>query len=263
MPFAPHTLIVIPTYNERTNLPVLVQQVIKTTSYSMLIVDDRSPDGTGAVADQLAAAHPDRISVLHRTPPRGLGRSYLDGFSRALELGAELICQMDADLSHGPQYLPALIDATQHADVAVGSRYVTGVSVANWPLRRLLLSVAANRYVRLITGLGVYDATSGFKCWRRTALAAVLDKRLRSRGYALQVEMLFHAARNGSRITEVPIVFYERIGGVSKMSARVIVESFLRPIHLVLTDPFSRRRVRPERPLRPLPDASGSPPDTA
>lgn len=234
---SPHTLVVIPTYNERVNLPLITQRIMRETPLSVLVVDDNSPDGTGEIADQLASQHADRMTVLHRTGPRGLGRSYLDGMRHALALGAERVCQMDADLSHGPEYLEALVNATSHADVAVGSRYLTGVSVANWPLRRLLLSVGANAYVRLITGLPVRDTTSGFKCWRREALIEVLAQPIRSEGYALQFEMLFHAHRFGRRIVEVPIVFVERREGASKMSGRVILESMLRPLALVLSRP--------------------------
>jgi dolichol-phosphate mannosyltransferase len=230
-----HTLIIIPTYNERANLPVLVRRILSETPFSVLVVDDASPDGTGRVADELAAEHAARLSVLHRTPPRGLGRSYLDGMRRALALGAQRICQMDADLSHGPEYLPALVEAAADADVVVGSRYVKGVSVANWPLRRLLLSLVANKYVQVVTGLPVCDATSGFKCWRRDALARVLEQPIKSDGYALQFEMLFHACRQGSRIAEVPIVFVERREGASKMSKRVIFEAMLRPITLAVS----------------------------
>jgi dolichol-phosphate mannosyltransferase len=237
-------LIVIPTYNERANLPVVVQRILNETPFSVLVVDDASPDGTGRIADELAAANAARVAVLHRTPPRGLGRSYLDGMRRAIALGAERICQMDADLSHGPEYLHALVDAASDADVAVGSRYLTGISVANWPLRRLLLSLAANRYVRTITGLPVHDATSGFKCWRRDALTRVLEQPINSDGYALQFEMLFHACRQRYRIVEVPIVFVERREGASKMSTRVILESVLRPITLVCT-----RRSTPVEPV--------------
>jgi dolichol-phosphate mannosyltransferase len=233
----PPTFIVIPTYNERSNLPVLVQRILRETMFSVLVVDDQSPDGTGDIADGLAASAADRVFVLHRTPPRGLGRSYIDGLRHAVALGAQRVCQMDADLSHGPEYLHALVDATTEADVAVGSRYATGVSVANWPLRRLLLSITANKYVQLVTGLPVRDATSGFKCWRREALMQVLGQPLRSEGYALQFEMLFHAYRFRRRIVEVPIIFIERREGASKMSARVILESVLRPVRLVLSRP--------------------------
>jgi dolichol-phosphate mannosyltransferase len=227
------TIIVIPTYNERFNLPTIVDRVLRETSFSVLIVDDASPDGTGVVADELAAAHGDRVSVLHRVAPRGLGRSYIDGMRRALALGAERICQMDADLSHGPEYLDDLVAATARADVAVGSRYIRGISVAYWPLRRLLLSLVANAYVRLVTGVRVRDATSGFKCWRRDALATVLKENLRSEGYALQFEMLFFARRHGYEIVEVPFIFVERRDGASKMSPRVMFEAFVRPLQLV------------------------------
>ena len=232
----PHkqTRVVIPTYNERQNLPVIAERIMRETGFSVLVVDDNSPDGTGRIADELAQQYRDRIAVLHRTGARGLGRSYIDGMRRALALGAERICQMDADLSHGPEYLQALVAATDHADVAVGSRYSTGVSVANWPLRRLLLSLVANHYVRIVTGLPVRDTTSGFKCWRRDALEQVLQQPIRSEGYALQFEMLFHAHRFRRSIVEVPIVFVERREGASKMSGRVIWESVLRPIGLVL-----------------------------
>lgn len=231
----PHVVVVTPTFNERANVQVVVERVLASTAYSILIVDDESPDGTGEIADALAAQHPERVFVLHRRPPRGLGRSYIDGMAYALELGAEFVCQMDADLSHPPEYLQELVEAAAGADVAVGSRYLTGVSVANWPLRRLLLSIAANQYVRFVTGLGVRDATSGFKCWKRAALADVLRGRLRSEGYALQFEMLFRAARRRLRIVEVPIIFVERLEGRSKMSGRVIRESILRPLQLVLS----------------------------
>jgi dolichol-phosphate mannosyltransferase len=242
----PHTLVVIPTYNECVNLPLITHRIMRETPYSLLIVDDNSPDGTGRIADELATHYADRMAVLHRTGARGLGRSYLDGMRHALALGADRVCQMDADLSHGPEYLTALVEATEDADVAVGSRYLTGVSVANWPLRRLLLSVGANAYVRLITGLPVRDTTSGFKCWRREALTQVLAQPIRSDGYALQFEMLVHAHRFNRRIVEVPIIFVERREGTSKMSGRVIFESMLRPLALL----FSRGVATPERARR-------------
>jgi dolichol-phosphate mannosyltransferase len=234
---SPRTLVVVPTYNERVNLPVITHRIMRETTLSVLVVDDQSPDGTGALADDLASQYASRMDVLHRKGPRGLGRSYIDGMRYALASGAERVCQMDADLSHGPEYLQALVDATNSADVAVGSRYATGVSVANWPLRRLLLSLIANGYVRTITGLPVRDTTSGFKCWRREALWRVLQQPLMSQGYSLQFEMLFHAFRARQRIVEVPIVFVERQVGASKMSGRVIWESVWRPLALVLSRP--------------------------
>ena len=238
MPLRPwHTLVVIPTYNERENLPTLVRKVIETTPFAVLVVDDASPDGTGRVADELVSAYPGRVAVLHRGGRRGLGRSYRDGFRHALHLGAEIICQMDADLSHDPGDLPRLVSASADADVVVGSRYIRGAAVANWPLHRLLLSRAGNAYVRIVTGLRLRDVTSGFKCWRRSALAAVMNQPLHSDGYAVQFEMLFHAARARMHLVEIPIIFVERREGVSKMSGRVIRESLMRPIQLLLSRP--------------------------
>ena len=219
---------------------------MEKTPYSVLVVDDASPDGTGQLAEDLARQYEPRISVLHRSPPRGLGRSYRDGFRRALEMGADFVCQMDADLSHDPAYLPQLVAAAADADIVVGSRYLTGVSVANWPLYRLLLSLGGNAYVRIVTGLRVWDATSGFKCWRRAALSSVLDIPLRSEGYALQFEMLFHAARAKLRIVELPIIFVERREGASKMSGRVMRESLIRPLQLIFSR-SSRNRVEQQQ----------------
>jgi dolichol-phosphate mannosyltransferase len=231
-------MVVVPTYNERANLTSLVTYVMNHTTFSVLIVDDDSPDGTGELADELAEVYTGRIGVIHRRPPRGLGLAYGDGMRRALELGAGLICQMDADLSHDASYLPALAAAAAHADVVVGSRYVRGARVKNWPVHRLLLSAVGNAYVRLVTRLPVRDVTSGFKCWRRQALAAVLDTPLRSEGYAVQFEMLFRAAQQQLRILEVPIVFVERREGASKMSMQVIRESIVRPLQLAFSRPL-------------------------
>jgi dolichol-phosphate mannosyltransferase len=233
-----NALVVVPTYNERDNLPVLSQGILAHEGFRLLVVDDDSPDGTGRIADALAAAHPDRVEVLHRQGQRGLGRSYVDGLQRALSTDAELILQMDADLSHNPEYLPALASAAQQFDVVIGSRYLHGVSVVNWPLHRLFLSAFANRYIRAVTRLSPRDCTSGFRCWRRDALAAVPLNRVFSDGYAFLVEMLFHAARNGSRIGEVPIIFVERRQGQSKISSAVLIESLITPWRLR----FSPRR---------------------
>ena len=228
------SLVVVPTYNERENLPLLVQGVLSHEAFRILVVDDGSPDGTGAVADSLAAAHPGRIEVMHRTGPRGLGRSYVDGLRHALRTDAELIFQMDADLSHNPEYLPALAAAAADYDVVIGSRYLTGVSVVNWPLRRIFLSTFANRYIRFVTQLTPTDCTSGFRCWRREALARIPLDRVASAGYAFLVEMLFRAAENGSRIGEVPIIFVERRQGQSKVSRAVLLESLATPWRLRL-----------------------------
>lgn len=228
-------LVIVPTYNERDNLPDLVPAVLRHDGYGLMIVDDDSPDGTGAVADDLARAWPGRIEVVHRTGARGLGRSYLDGMQRAIAAGRhELICQMDADLSHDPVYLPSLVAAAASHDVVIGSRYMHGISVVNWPLGRIVLSTMANRYVRVVTGLSVHDCTSGFRCWRRDALARIPLARVVSDGYAFLVETLFEASRRGCRIAEVPIIFVERREGQSKLSARVIVESAIAPWRLRL-----------------------------
>lgn len=227
-------LVVVPTYNERDNLPVLARGILAHPGYRLLVVDDGSPDGTGAVADALAADHPGNVEVIHRQGPRGLGRSYVDGLRHALASGARLIFQMDADLSHSPEYLPALADAAAHYDVVIGSRYLTGVSVVNWPLHRVVLSAFANRYVRAVTRVSATDCTSGFRCWRREALAGLPLDGMVSNGYAFIVEMLFEAARRGCRIGEVPIIFVERRQGQSKISARVLAESLIVPWRLLL-----------------------------
>ena len=227
-------LVVVPTYNECDNLPLLVRGVLAHDGFNLLIVDDASPDGTGALADSLAAAHPGRIEVMHRTGPRGLGRSYVDGLRHALRTDAELIFQMDADLSHNPEYLPALAAGAARHDVVIGSRYLNGVSVVNWPLRRIFLSTFANRYIRFVTGLTPTDCTSGFRCWRREALSRIPLDRVASAGYAFLVEMLYRAAENGSNIGEVPIIFVERRQGQSKVSSAVLLESLATPWRLRL-----------------------------
>lgn len=207
----------------------------------MLIVDDASPDGTGAVADALAAEHAGRIFVMHRTGPRGLGRSYIDGLQRAVAMpDVDVVCQMDADLSHNPEYLPALAAATRDFDMVIGSRYLHGISVVNWPLHRIFLSTFANRYIRAITRLAATDCTSGFRCWRRESLERIPIGRMVSDGYAFLVEMLFEAHRRGYRIGEVPIIFVERRQGQSKVSSTVLLESLVMPWRLVLRGPRGR-----------------------
>lgn len=233
-------LVIVPTYNERENLPDLVRAVLDQGA-SVLVVDDQSPDGTGAVADRLAAEHPGRVEVVHRTGRRGLGRSYVEGLQKALAGNADLICQMDADWSHDPKYLPAMIAAAAEYDVVIGSRYLNGVSVVNWPLRRLFLSAFANRYIRAITGLTTRDCTSGYRCWRREALAGLPLEGVVTDGYAFLVEMLFEAHARGARIGEVPIIFVERRVGQSKLSSPVLLESILTPWRLRLRQ-LGRRR---------------------
>ena len=224
-------IVIVPTYNERQNIQALVHVLLGFPGVHVLVVDDASPDGTGAEADRLAAADP-RVAVLHRTGPRGLGRSYIDGMRAALARGATHILQMDADFSHDPADVPRLLAASEAVDLAVGSRYVPGGALRNWPAHRRMLSAFANVYVRAITRMSVRDCTSGFRCWRRELLERLPLDRIVSDGYAFQVEMTWEALRAGGRIREIPIVFVERRQGVSKMSARVIAEAALLPWRL-------------------------------
>jgi dolichol-phosphate mannosyltransferase len=231
----PTALVVVPTYNERDNLPLLVDGLMRHANVRLLVVDDQSPDGTGQLAETLAREHQGRINVLHRTANRGLGRSYIDGIKIAIREPVDVICQMDADLSHDPAQLPRLIEATSRGDVVIGSRYIPGGAIVNWPRRRRLLSRFANTYIRMVTRLDAHDCTSGYRCWRRDALAALPLDRFISDGYSFLVEMLFVADRRGFRITEVPITFVERRLGESKLSRAVIVESAVTPWRLVGT----------------------------
>ena len=236
-------LIVTPTYNERANLEQMVTQTIAHEGCRVLVVDDASPDGTGDVADELARRFPGRVEVLHRTGRRGLGRAYVDGLRRALASGADAICQMDADLSHDPRYLPDLLKALDAHDLVLGSRYLYGVSVVNWPLHRIALSAFANFYIRTVTGLRIADCTAGFRAWRRDALARVPLDATEASGYAFLTEMLFEAVRGGSRVGEVPIVFVDRREGYSKVSSGVLAESLLTPWRLILKHGRLRPRV--------------------
>lgn len=228
-------LVIIPTYNERDNIAALVNALIQHDGVSVLVVDDQSPDGTGQVADTLAASNPSRVGVIHRTTARGFGRSYVDGIKHAIGQPLDLVCQMDADFSHDPAYLPTLIAAAARADVVIGSRYTAGGAILNWPTQRRMLSRFANAYVRALTGLPVRDCTSGYRCWRREALASLPLERFVSDGYSFLVEMLFVAARQGRRIVEVPITYTERREGQSKMSKSVILESAIMPWRLIVT----------------------------
>ena len=226
-----HVIVVIPTYNEAGNIEKITEEVLKQAAgVDMLIVDDNSPDGTGQLADALAASPQSkgRIHVLHRPGKEGLGRAYLAGFAWALAAGYDAAVEMDADLSHDPLYLNSMIEA----DVVIGSRYLNGISVINWPLRRILLSWGANKYVRTVTGLAVNDCTSGYRLYHRRVLEALDLSSVRSNGYSFQVEMTFRAQLCGFQITEVPIIFMERRDGQSKMSKSVIWESLLMPLKL-------------------------------
>jgi dolichol-phosphate mannosyltransferase len=227
-------IVIVPTFNEHNNLPVVAAALLRLHDLRLLIVDDASPDGTGAVADTLAAANPGRVAVVHRTGTRDLGLSYIDGMQYALRTDATHICQMDADLSHNPGDVPRLLEASANADLVIGSRYVPGGRVENWPRRRVLLSGFANRYVRAITGLQVHDCTSGFRCWRREAVEQLPLDRILSNGYAFQVELTWEAAANGCRIVEEPITFVDRREGISKVSSGVLLESALMPWRLAV-----------------------------
>ena len=234
-------LVIIPTYNEADNLPRIVAAVLEQdVRIQVLVVDDASPDGTGQIADQMAAQDP-RISVLHRLGKEGLGRAYLAGFGYALENGFDIVFEMDADFSHPPHALPELIEKFSQADVVIGSRYVDGrVTVSNWPMTRLLISYFGSRYARVITGMPVRDGTGGFNGWTREVLESVGLDRVRSNGYAFQIELKFRAYRAGFRLVESPILFTERDTGESKMSKAIVREAVWRVWWLKICDIFGR-----------------------
>ena len=218
-------LVVVPTYNEAVNLPQIVPQILaQNPRLDLLVVDDNSPDGTGNLADRMAAADT-RVHVLHRPGKGGLGKAYLAGFRWALERDYELVFEMDADFSHDPKFLPEFLAAAENADLVIGSRYKTGVNVINWPISRLLLSLGANQYARWITGMPIMDSTGGFKCFRRRVLEAIDFDRVRSNGYSFQIEMSFRAWKKGFRLVEIPIVFTDRVEGQSKMNKRIVREA--------------------------------------
>ena len=226
-------LVVLPTYNEAENLREVVGQIRQQPGgLHILVVDDGSPDGTGEIAEELAAEFPGEVLVMRRTRKEGLGRAYVAAFGHALKLGYELIVQMDADLSHSPAYLPAMVGAMASSDVALGARYVRGVNVVNWDLKRLILSKAATRYAQIVTGMPYSDVTSGFKCWRRAALEAIGLDVVFSSGYLFQIETTYRAHKLGLRVAEVPIIFYERNVGRSKIDPGIIFEALLGVVRL-------------------------------
>ena len=218
-------LVIIPTYKERENLVPLLKQIFsQELPLEVLIVDDNSPDGTGAVADQIAAADP-RVHVMHRPGKMGLGSAYVAGFRYALERDYDAAFEMDADFSHNPESLPEFLRELESADLVVGSRYLHGVTVVNWPLKRLILSYGANVYSRVITGVPLKDVTGGFKCFRRQVLEALDLSRVRSDGYGFQIEINYKAWRKGFRIREIPIMFVDRRAGESKMNRKIVWEA--------------------------------------
>ncbi len=227
LPPGARALVIIPTYNERENVRRIVEEVLADDDrLHVLVVDDGSPDGTGAIADELAAASDGRVHVHHRAGKLGLGTAYLAGFRWALARDYALVFEMDADFSHDPGHLRDFLAAADRAHLVLGSRYQYGkVTVVNWPIARLILSYSANVYARAVTGLPVFDATGGFKCFRREVLAAIELDNVRSNGYAFQIEMSFRAWRRGFHLAEIPIVFVDRTEGESKMSKRIIREA--------------------------------------
>jgi dolichol-phosphate mannosyltransferase len=218
-------LVIVPTYNERENIETVLTRLLALPfGLHVLVVDDASPDGTGDFVAEWQGRQP-RLHLLRRAGKLGLGSAYRDGFRYALQNGAEYIFEMDADLSHDPDSIGEFLKYAEEADVVLGSRYLHGVTVVNWPLQRLILSYTANLYTRIITGLPLKDATGGFKCFRRHALEAIRLDRVRSDGYAFQIEMSFKCWRRGFRLKEIPILFVDRRAGVSKMSRRIIWEA--------------------------------------
>ena len=220
----PRTVVVIPTYNEKDNVREVIPAVLAATPCEVVIVDDESPDGTAAIVAEMAAADP-RVHLVRHAPKMGIGPAYKEGFQHALALGAELIIQMDADLSHPTAMLPKFVAMAADADLVLGSRYLNGITVVNWPIERLLISYFGNWYVRRVLRLKVRDATGGFKCWRRATLEGIHPERVRSNGYAFQIETTFRAWKRGFAIREVPIIFMDREKGDSKMSRRIGLEA--------------------------------------
>jgi len=218
-------LIIFPTYNEKENIRDIIETVLPLDPrINILVVDDNSPDGTGRIADEMAGKD-SRINVLHREKKEGLGRAYIAGFKWGIEYRYDYIFEMDADFSHDPSYIHDFLETIEEADIVLGSRYISGVNVINWPMSRLLLSYFANVYTRIVTGLPVCDATGGFKCFRREVLEAINLDAVKSNGYAFQIEVSMRAWKKGFKIKEIPIVFTDRQQGASKMSKKIVREA--------------------------------------
>ena len=229
------TLVIIPMYNERENASAIIDAVLDLPrSFDILVIDDNSPDGTAAIVKAKMLEHPGRVHLIERKGKLGLGTAYIAGFKWALERGYDYICEMDADFSHNPNDLMKLYEATaiNGADVAIGSRYVSGVNVVNWPIGRVLMSYFASTYVRIVTGMNIHDTTAGFVCYRRRVLEAMDLDAIKFKGYAFQIEMKFTAYKFGFRIVEVPIIFVNRVLGVSKMNGDIFGEAVLGVIRL-------------------------------
>jgi dolichol-phosphate mannosyltransferase len=242
-------LVIVPTYNERENLPRLVPAILSRDSrLEILVVDDGSPDGTGALADEIAAGEP-RVHVLHRAGKLGLGTAYLAGFAWGIERGYDCLFEMDADFSHDPRYLPVMLAKAKEADLVLGSRYVPGGGTVNWGLSRKLLSRGGSLYARTILGVAVRDLTGGFKCFRREVLEGIDLASVECSGYAFQIELTFRAVRRGFRVAEVPIVFVDRRVGHSKMSRRIVLEA-IRKVWSIRFSRFARRAATEKIPPR-------------
>lgn len=237
----PRTLVIIPTYNEKENIGRIVPAVLEQSpQVEVLVVDDASPDGTAALVREMASGNP-RVHLLERSGKQGLGTAYVAGFKWGLARGFDCLMEMDADFSHDPKEIPNFLKAIETSDLVLGSRYKDGVRVVNWPLSRLILSKGASYYVRLITGLPVADPTGGFKCFRRRVLESLDLERVRSNGYAFQIELTYKAWINGFRVTEIPITFTDRFAGRSKMSKRIVWEALWVVWALALAHRFRRR----------------------
>jgi len=233
-------LVIVPTYNERDNLPPLVAKLLSLPiKIDLLVVDDNSPDGTGQIADDLAAKHP-QVKVLHRAEKNGLGRAYCAGFAWALERDYEYIMEMDGDFSHNPEDIAKFLEAAKDADLVIGSRYCNGIRVINWPLTRLMLSMGAGMYVRIITGMPFSDPTGGFKCFRRHALKSIDLDKVRSNGYSFQIELTHKLWRQGMKVVEVPIIFTDRFLGTSKISRKIVYEAVFMVWRLLIQNGFRR-----------------------
>lgn len=233
-------LIIFPTYNERENIQKIVHAVLPLDPrINVLIVDDNSPDGTGVLADEMAEKEP-RVNVLHRSEKQGLGRAYIAGFKWALQREYDYIFEMDADFSHSPQYLKDFLKEIEEYDLVIGSRYICGVNVINWPMSRLLLSYFANVYTRIITGLPLRDGTGGFKCFRRKVLESINLDDVRSNGYTFQIELSMRAWKKGFKLKEIPITFVDRIHGSSKMSKKIVREAIWMVWYLRLLSIFGK-----------------------
>jgi dolichol-phosphate mannosyltransferase len=236
----PKILVVIPTYNESDNIGRIIPAVLgQSPEIDLLVVDDSSPDGTAKIVKEIMQTSP-RVHLIERAAKMGLGTAYVTGFKYAIAREYDLVFEMDADFSHNPKAIPSFLRAAENADLVLGSRYTNGVRVLNWPIQRLLLSYTANVYTRFMTGLPVHDATGGFKCFRRAVLEAIDLERVKSNGYAFQIEMSYKAWKRGFRLAEIPIIFLDRTSGVSKMSKSIIREAIIMLVMLRFRSIFHR-----------------------